>query len=469
MNLFRRFRSLFLFPVMAFAFLLATVSDTAAQRECNVTGPPLATTGSITGTDPDQVGRLFRDGIGTTCIFNRPQFISGSAVIDYDEYTFTNATGGPICVFVDLDSTGCGVATNQIGMAAYLTSFVPGDPVTNAIADPGLSTGTNFATSMNFSVAAGATYVIVVHNINTATSCPSYTFRRTISTGCRNPGYDAANDGSADLALFRPSGALSTFHTQPLAGGVVNSQLGSTGDVPVPGDYTGDETSDVAVYRPSNGTWYTSTSPTNNYSAKAWGIATDLPVQGDYDRDGITDHAIFRPSENNWYILRSSDSSFNVIGLGAAGDKPVPGDYDGDGKTDVAMFRPSNGLWTVRGSSGNYGSFVIQRQWGLATDIPVAGDFDGDGKTDTTVYRPSEGNWYVFRSSLAAGQLQVFQHGLSGDIPQAADYDGDRRDDFAVFRPSNNTWYINRSTAGIYQTVFGQAGDVPASAPNRVP
>ena len=457
-----------LLSVLLMILLIAPTFSAFAQGECNVQGAPLVTTGDISVGDTDQTGRLFRDGRGTTCLFNRTTTVVASTV-DFDQYSFTNSTGGPICVQVDLDAIGCGVATNQISIAAYLGSYNPASILTNVIADPGLSTGQNFATSMSFSVANGATYVIVVHSINAGTTCPSYTFKRSITNNCRNAGYDAANDGSADLALFRPSGGLSTWHTQPLTGGVVNTQLGSTGDIPVPGDYTGDETSDVAVYRPSNGTWYTSTSPANNYNAKLWGIATDLPVQGDYDRDGITDHAVFRPSDNNWYILRSSDSSYNVVSLGVAGDKPVPADFDGDGKTDVAVFSPSNGLWTVRGSAGNYGSFVIQALWGNSTDIPVPADYDGDGKADVAVFRGSDGFWYIRQSSLAGTPLRAFQHGLAGDIPQPADYDGDRKDDFAVFRPSNNTWYINRRAAGIFQTVFGQAGDIPASAANRNP
>ncbi len=462
-------RNLFAFCSLVITFMLtANVPVILAQGECNVTGAPLVTTGDISAADTAQTLRLFRDGRNTTCLFNRTQTTSAGAY-NSDQYTFTNATGGPICVSVDLDATGCGVATNQISIAAYLTSYDPANILTNIIADPGLSTGQNFATSMSFNVAAGATYVIVVHNVNAATICPSYTFRRTISNNCRNAGYDAANDGSADLALFRPSGGLSTWQTKTLTGTATSTQFGSTGDIPAPGDYTGDETSDLGVYRPSNGTWYTALTPANNYGARQWGIATDVPVQGDYDRDGITDLAVFRPSEGNWYILRSLGNVFTQVTQGVAGDKPVPADYDGDGKTDVAVFTPSNGLWTVRGSTGNNGSFVIQRQFGSATDIPVPADYDGDGKADTAVYRPSEGNWYVFRSSLAAAQLLVFQHGLSGDIPQAADYDGDRKDDYAVFRPSNNTWYINRSTAGVSVQQFGQTGDIPASAPNRIP
>ena len=441
-----------------------------AQGECNIVGTPIVTTGDISAADTAQTSRLFRDGRNTTCLFNRPQTTSAGS-FNSDQYSFTNSTGGPICVFVDLDATGCGVANNQVSMAAYLTSYNPASILTNVIADPGLSTGGNFAAAMSFTVAAGATYVIVVHNVNAAPNnvCPSYRFTRTIANGCRNPGFDAANDGSADLALFRPSGGLATWQTKTLTGAATSVQLGSSGDIAVPGDYTGDETTDVAVFRPSNGTWYTSTNPATNYNAQRWGISEDLPVQGDYDRDGITDLAVFRPSQNNWYILRSSDNVFSQVTLGVAGDKPVPADYDGDGKTDVAVFRPSNGLWTVLGSSGNYGSFVRQQIYGISTDIPVPSDYDGDGKADIAVYRPSEGNWYVFQSSLTIGQQSVFNHGLAGDIPQPADYDNDRKTDYSVFRPSNNTWYVNRTTAGIFQTVFGQTGDVPASAPNRIP
>ncbi len=463
---------LLLFSIFCAAFIFGLTAQTSSvfgQGECNSLGAPLSTTGDISAADTAQTTRMFRDGRATTCLFNRAQTTSAGAY-NSDSYTFTNSTGGPICVQVDLDATGCGVATNQISMAAYLGSYNPASILTNVIADPGLSSGSNFSTSMSFSVANGATYVIVVHNVNAGTTCPSYTFKRFITNGCRNEGFDAANDGSADLALFRPSGGLSTFQTKTLTGSAVSTQLGSTGDIPVTGDYTGDETSDVAVYRPSLGTWYLNTSAATNYGAKRWGISTDLPVQGDYDRDGITDLAVFRPSDNNWYIFRSSDSSFNVVNQGTTGDKAVPADYDGDGKTDVAVFTPSTGLWTVRSSAGNYGSFAVQAQWGVSTDIPVPADYDGDGKADLAVFRPSDGFWYVRQSgSAVAGTLLAFQHGLSGDIPQPADYDGDRKADFAVFRPSNNTWYINRTTAGIFVQTFGQTGDIPASAPNRTP
>jgi hypothetical protein len=465
-NFTKRSFSAFFGLAMAFT-LLMNVTTTYAQYECNSLGAPLSTTGDISLSDTVQSVRLFRDGRNTTCFFNRTATTSAVSV-NADQYTFTNTAATPACITVDLDATGCGAATNQIGMAAYLGSYNSASILTNLIADPGLSTGQNFATSMTFNVAAGATYVIVVHTINNATTCPSYTFKRYVSNNCRQNGYDAANDGSADLALFRPSGGLATFQSETVTGGSpTNTQLGSSGDIPVPGDYTGDETTDNAVFRPTNGTWYTTTNPATNYGAQKWGASGDIPVQGDYDRDGITDLAVFRPSDNNWYILRSATSAYSVSNLGATGDKPVPADYDGDLKMDVAVYRPSISSWLILPSSGNSGSFT-QTQYGISTDTPVPADYDGDGKADLAVFRPSTGEWYVFRSSLTTAQSLTIPFGLSGDIPQPADYDGDKKADQAVFRPSNNTWYVLRSTAGFVQTSFGQSGDIPATAPNTI-
>ena len=451
-----------------FVFLLAATSaQTFGQYECHSTGAPIATTGDISAADTAQTSRMFRDGRGTTCLLNRPQTTSAGAYLS-DQYSFTNSSGGPQCVYVDLDATGCGVATNQISMAAYGTSYNPASILTNVIADPGLSTGGSFANSMGFSVANGATYVIVVHNINAGTFCPSYTFKRYITNNCRAAGYDADSDGSADLTVFRPSGPLATWNSLKLTGETSTVQFGSAGDIPVAQDYTNDEKTDRAVFRPSQGIWYNSLNPVTNYGAQKWGLAGDVPVPGDYDRDGIADLAIFRPSDNNWYILRSNGNVWTQVQLGAAGDKAVPADYDGDGKIDPAVYRPSNGLWTIVSSAGNYGNLQNQLVFGLATDNPVPADYDGDGKADIAVFRPSDGFWYIFRSSLTTGQVQYVQFGATGDIPQPADYDGDKKIDQAVFRPSTNVWYLNQSTTGFTARQFGQAGDVPATAPYTI-
>jgi hypothetical protein len=45
------------------------------------------------------------------------------------------------------------------------------------------------------------------------------------------------------------------------------------GDIPLPGDYDGDGETDVAVFRPSTGTWFV-----NGGTAVAWGTSGDVPL-----------------------------------------------------------------------------------------------------------------------------------------------------------------------------------------------
>jgi hypothetical protein len=270
---------------------------------------------------------------------------------------------------------------------------------------------------------------------------------------------DFDGDGKTDLGIWRPAtGAWWTINSS--TGSTTTKGWGMSGDIPVPGDYDGDGKVDLAVWRPSTGVWWIINSSDGSVTSRGWGLNGDIPVPGDYDGDGKTDFAIWRPSTGVWWIIKSSDGSMTATGWGLPnkGDVPVVGDYDGDGKTDLAIWRASTGVWWILNSSD--GS-VTSKGWGMSGDIPVKGDYDGDGKTDIAMWRPSSGIWWIMNSS--DGSITAKGWGVSGDIPVPGDYDGDGKTDIAIWRPSTGTWWIVNSSTGNFLTrSWGVNGDVPA-------
>ena len=270
---------------------------------------------------------------------------------------------------------------------------------------------------------------------------------------------DFDGDGSNDFAVFRPSdGVWYSMNSN----GFAASSFGGAADKVVSADYDGDGRTDTAVFKNVGGAgiWEIRRSSDAGITATQFGFSTDVPVRGDFDGDGINDIAVYRPDTGVWYIRNSSRNDYTILRFGLAEDKAIALDMDGDGRDDIAVYRPSTGIWYwMLSANGQTGAV----RFGLAEDIPVRGDFDGDGKTDITVYRPSTGIWYTQFSST--GAYQAVRWGLSGDVPVAGKYDGDNKTDIALFRPSDGKWYILRSADGAFQEMqFGLNGDVPVSA-----
>lgn len=313
--------------------------------------------------------------------------------------------------------------------------------------------------------------------------------------------FDFDGDGLSDFGVMRPS---SGFHyilnssgeniDSRFSDGIQRHTLSTNvSDIPIVGDFDGDDISDVGVRRPYTFEWVIRHSSTGEVVTNIFGRdALDIPVPADYDGDGITDLAVRRPETGIWYIKNSSgvdlitNHSDGVTRLSFGrefNDIPLVADYDGDGKADPAFRRPSSQIWYILNSSGEDGitenvDGITRRRFGRTSDIPVPADFDGDGKADLALMRSDTNYWYILNSS-GVDDISDFSDGITrkifgkpvGDIPTVADYDGDGRSDIAVRDPSTQFWYALNSSGidqqtgnsdGITRIRFGlQETDIP--------
>ena len=307
---------------------------------------------------------------------------------------------------------------------------------------------------------------------------PNYQAHRTaLLNACNRTPAQVGLDvvGGNTIAVWRPSNGT-WFVKNHVTGATRTQQWGTAGDVPVPADYDGDGTTDFAVWRPSSGTWFVIESRTGASWSRQWGAPGDVPLPFNYRNtpaEGV-ELTVWRPSSGTWFILNRVTNDVLTRQWGVSGDVPVRGRFETVPipilnftirvpVPSLTVWRPSSGVWFVQ-NVGN--AATASRQWGISSDIPVPADYNSDGRTDIAVWRPSEGNWYILNStSIGATSATTFftrKWGTAGDVPVPGDYDRDGKIDIAVWRPSEGNWYIIRSTDGAVKVhQWGTRGDIP--------
>lgn len=283
---------------------------------------------------------------------------------------------------------------------------------------------------------------------------------------------DINGDGRTDYTVVRPAGGTGsqlTWYTQFNGGNPHPTQdWGVSGDQVISGDYDGDSLDDLAVFRPSTGTFYVLTSGSFTFRVEQFGQDGDnARVVGDYDGDGRDDLALYRSgAQSLWFYKTSPTVFYSTIAWGTAADTPAPGDYDGDGRADFAIRRASEGTFWLRTAAGSFGTVPF----GLSADLVAPGDYDDDGKTDFAVVRTT-GPFYVweFEPSGTPGITVVSDTwGEPGDVVTQGDYDGDGRTDYSVWRPGSTGrfWVMTVGSRLISINEWGQTGDQPVARYN---
>ncbi len=222
--------------------------------------------------------------------------------------------------------------------------------------------------------------------------------------------------------VFRPGNGLlylKNANTTGFADVAINYGLG--GDYPIAGDWDGNGTATIGVYR--NGSFYLRNSNTVGFAdiVFAFGAPGDQPVAGDWDGNGTDTIGVYR---NGQFLLRNTNSSGAVdmsFYLGNPGDVGIAGDWNGDGSDTTGVFRPSNGVIFLKNLNTS-GFADVALNYGLAGDQPVIGDWNNDGIDTIGVYRNAQ---FLLRNSNTIGFADiVFALGNPGDMPIAGNWDG---------------------------------------------
>ncbi len=168
--------------------------------------------------------------------------------------------------------------------------------------------------------------------------------------------------------------------------------FGQRTDLPVTGKWSAKGNDRIGVFRPGNGRWHLDLIGNGKWDTCDWDRcaylnvyqAGDLPVTGDWDGNGTTRVGLFRPATGEWFLDYNANHSWDgcskdrcLTAFGTAADLPVSGDWNGTGTSEIGVFRPSTGEWFLdlngNGQWDGCGIDVCVTSFGQAGDFPVVG------------------------------------------------------------------------------------------------
>ncbi|MEO8432625.1 MAG: FG-GAP-like repeat-containing protein [Acidobacteriota bacterium] len=497
-------------------------SPTVLYFSIRIGTPPVSVSTTLDGTAPaasalyvaatgSQTGRLNRFTPESTCAAPKtnPGLLTASGARAFDSYTFTNCASGPVCVRVNLKETSGGA--NALFSAAYSGSYNPAAPATNYLADQGSSFPVGAASTYSFNVAAGQTFVVVVHEVNTGGGAGA-TYELTVDGMCLPCATYAGTGCSVSCPTITlspaslPNAIAGTAYNQVVtpSGGVGPYAFNTTTGLP-PGITATPSTTSVTLAGTAT-VAFSGTVTVSGTDANACPFSMGYPfsvVCPAAPALAITATATVRPlSTGNaasipdagvgatytWVVtggtLTSANNASSITfsapatgfvtlqatvtggsaGCGTSGTKIVPvltGDFSLDGRADLLWRNTTSGLdsiWTMN-------SFAFASISGLPSvgdtnyELVGSGDFDGDGKPDLVWRHKTLGFnsiWLMNGLTPASVVSLPSVPDTNWHIQAVGDLDGDGKPDLIwrnVANGVNGVWIMNGtsfvSVAGI--------------------
>jgi len=328
-------------------------------------------------------------------------------------------------------------------------------------------TGSNFeaidSSSLMINPDSGATSIITIAgNAGVAGATLAYTDDAPKSVQA---------DGSGNYTISAPFGWTGTvtpkkigYQFTPASKSYSNVQSGQTAQ-----NYTASvcascaDKDTVGVFRPSNGALYLRNLNVTGFADVAinYGLAGDYPVVGDWDGNGTDTIGIYR---NGTFYLRNSNTlgiADLTVAFGSAGDQPIAGDWNNDGTDTIGLFRSSTGTFLLR-NSNTPGVPDVTFALGNPGDVGIAGDWNGDGTDTTGVFRPSNGVIFLKNTNASGFADIALNYGLPGDQPVVGDWDNNGTTTIGIYR--NARFYLRNSNTNGFANILldlGNVGDMP--------
>ncbi len=208
--------------------------------------------------------------------------------------------------------------------------------------------------------------------------------------------------------------------------GVTSLQFGPAGAglIPLVGDWDGNGTDTVGLYRASDGAFFLSNGTTQatvntgvssfNFGPAGAGL---IPLVGDWDSNGTDTVGLYRVSDGAFFLSNGSTqatvntgvTSF-LFGAGGAGLTPLVGDWDGNGSDTVGLYNTSGGFFISNGATQatvNTGVQSFNFGPGGAGWNPLVGEWVAPAPTFTLTSAAAsinEGSALAFTVTLSAAQ-----------------------------------------------------------------